>query len=1310
MPSGSDRGSRDFLFGDPSFVTAEDDYEDLLVPTINGSKVTYSIDFTRADEFAALDCHLRSSAGYVLNSGEAGPATDENSQAIDKGDPESDWTLEPEPNGSHINLGAYGNTPEASKTSVGQPRILSASVTCPGGVARPVVSLEMGIDSGVDYNAFVKLVCKTGDVTVAEKSFEGVRNGDTVTYLLPCYFADGVRVDVAYEVTASSATKVSDTVSGVVSGTRPAFFGHGGGPTVVHVRAGADCLCDGSSWEHAYPDVQSALAAVTDDKTAVWVSEGTFDCVISVSRAAPLAVMGGFTGVEDTPAERAPGRRTTLDNANEKDGLVIASDAAVRFECIDFRRMLKRAIRKTGRGDLTVTDCGFYGNGGAGRDIAGHGISIDGSSAATLVVSNCAFAGNCYLHLDTTSGTTAYENAGDGCGVAVESCARAYFDDTAFVTNGVKLNTTQACYMGNHKGSALYASATPVTVRNCRFAGNVGGVRSQSSACDGGTVVLEGACGGSAFTNCAFVGNMEMLSMNDGYTQNGGAVVVLMDSASAKVDFANCTFAYNLTQGKYSPGGLNVVKGDATVRNTVFFGNVRGYKDTSGITTGWDADVKKDGKLTIRYSSVTGGEKRIAGYTGTSVDSDGTLSVLDPQFVTPFSDVEAQIVTSDGWRYYRTDAYAALAAFDVHLLSVAGYCVNGGAAGPATTAISSAIDGGGPLDDCHLEPEPNGGRVNLGYCGGTERASKTSVATPVVNEVTVDCPNGHTQPRAIISMGATSPTDIYSATVTVECYLKSNPGERFTTVYPNVGNGTVITNWVPWCYQNGDDVQIDVKVAAPGVSDITVTSDLTVTGEVDPSFQKGGGADVIHVRAGATGLNNGSDWFHAYTDIRSAFQSLGAKREIWIARTGAVRCPDMVLVNAATLEAIRGGFAGVEETADARDGLGRTVFDAQTEDANAFRLANGTDLELDGLEFVNARERGLYKTGDGGITLVDCAFRWNGAKLSTLNERGSGAYLTGSSSASAVIANCRFEGNVMRSGAPNANNFGLGGALCVTTFNSLELVGTQFLTNGVAPEADTGSNTLGRDGFKGSAVYVKGVPVTMRDCEFRGNRGTCREGERGGCVRLEGACGGSVIDHCLWLGNYEMTGWNNNRCDSTCTGALVLNLDDAASAVTVRNSTIAYNLSGYYTAAAGISVAKGTLDLVDSIVFGNRLASGATVGSDLALTVEEIEQLKERNDWGKPLDESKMTAYTVETTDTKQHGMKPAAESRVYSRLHGQALKHFSPACRMLSPRSGTACRMLPRPHGMQSPSRSSDSSPTCGDTSPRISPAWPIH
>ncbi len=68
-------------------------------------------------------CHLRSFAGVYTGDwfGDNGKwvttKRKENSPAIDAGDPASDHSLEPMPRGMRINLGAYGNTKVASKTS-----------------------------------------------------------------------------------------------------------------------------------------------------------------------------------------------------------------------------------------------------------------------------------------------------------------------------------------------------------------------------------------------------------------------------------------------------------------------------------------------------------------------------------------------------------------------------------------------------------------------------------------------------------------------------------------------------------------------------------------------------------------------------------------------------------------------------------------------------------------------------------------------------------------------------------------------------------------------------------------------------------------------------------------------------------------------------------------------------------------------------------------------------------------------------------------------------------------------------------------
>jgi hypothetical protein len=78
-----------------------------------GAGVIYT-DPLFASEVDPCDVHLKSKAGR-WHSGWVFDGV--MSPCIDAGDPASDWSLEPRGNGRRINLGSYGNTPEASRTT-----------------------------------------------------------------------------------------------------------------------------------------------------------------------------------------------------------------------------------------------------------------------------------------------------------------------------------------------------------------------------------------------------------------------------------------------------------------------------------------------------------------------------------------------------------------------------------------------------------------------------------------------------------------------------------------------------------------------------------------------------------------------------------------------------------------------------------------------------------------------------------------------------------------------------------------------------------------------------------------------------------------------------------------------------------------------------------------------------------------------------------------------------------------------------------------------------------------------------------------
>jgi hypothetical protein len=90
------------------------------------------------------DYHLKSAAGRYDPAAGTWVLDDVNSPCIDKGDPNDPIATEPNPNGGRINIGAYGGTPQASKSPSG---IVQTVCTA------PIVG-DLNGDCKVDYEDF----------------------------------------------------------------------------------------------------------------------------------------------------------------------------------------------------------------------------------------------------------------------------------------------------------------------------------------------------------------------------------------------------------------------------------------------------------------------------------------------------------------------------------------------------------------------------------------------------------------------------------------------------------------------------------------------------------------------------------------------------------------------------------------------------------------------------------------------------------------------------------------------------------------------------------------------------------------------------------------------------------------------------------------------------------------------------------------------------------------------------------------------------------------------------------------------------
>jgi len=235
-----------------AFVGAASDYNDIYVT--GGARLGYSpvcspcatLDQWRAhtgtdahsisvDPLFAYaetgDLHLKSQAGWYAAIDGLPPenpvawyADEVSSPCIDAGNPSSDCSQEPTPNGSRVNMGAYGNTEQASKTSAPASCALEFSsptytVSERGATATITVTRDVPTASGVTVHY------ETSDGTATQPAKYATANGTlswTASDITPKTFAVTIVDESAYEGDKTVNLTLSDPTGGAVLGTNSA--------------------------------------------------------------------------------------------------------------------------------------------------------------------------------------------------------------------------------------------------------------------------------------------------------------------------------------------------------------------------------------------------------------------------------------------------------------------------------------------------------------------------------------------------------------------------------------------------------------------------------------------------------------------------------------------------------------------------------------------------------------------------------------------------------------------------------------------------------------------------------------------------------------------------------------------------------------------------------------------------------------------------------------------------------------------------------------------------------------------------------
>ena len=963
---------------------------------------------------------------------------------------------------------------------------------------------------------------------------------------------------------------------------------------------------------------------------AILLKTGTYAPATRLWVRSTFVMSGGLAGV-DNHTKSAPDAKSVLDGRGVVDLVNVEripdADTAY-FRGIEFRRAYSTALRKTDvkyggvnySGGVDVDGCRFADNApdysfADTRYAYASAIAafIDGGAArkSKFRCANTLFDGNVTTNI---SGEAGYD-WGSTMVVNIKDIGSAEFVGCQFVTNGIpftqKLGVPPS---GAPRHSPFAASLVDfngmasLTVRDCEFRGNRTHTISQNGYYQPMVYARRGGAPTSwqcAFTNCLFVGNevTHAMAMNNYLVFMNNRGILCIDGASVAANPAevvNCTFAYNIANTIDSTAGLCLNNGRLKLRNSILYSNRRMPKTTfqDDRVTGSDFYVVGSGQADVDYTLFTSLDATNVSGAASSVISLGEhVYTGSPRFVSGADDFAA-LISSTSETLQQTigftpddETMAAVLALDVH----------------TTGQRYPMVDGGDYETPVGAEPSPNGARVNLGYYGGTAEAETTPVGQPEFSGgVAVTFPYESGQPHLAFEVGGTG-SFIANASV-----FWSTNGVDFVRYkdFDGLVMGSRFDQDLFLMFDRDQSLSIRVLLHSYGSEGRTATSVQDVPYDRDPTFGHGGGAGIVHVRAGAHGDGSGSDWFNAIADINSALDRF-RQGEIWFSGefTLGESIQSVATTGALTL---RGGFDGSEDSAAERAKGARTTIDGQrTYKTFEFSSAAGNPVTIEGFLLRQSLLQAIRKTGAGDIVVRDCDFysnNWNEWAEYTDSSQGSAAYIVGSAGTTvATVTNCVVAGGMHVGGHANDGRYISRMGLYFQNLGRAHVDGCLFLTNGVAPGAADLGTAVASQSAGGVAIAAVAAPLTARNCEFRGNRAqawsTGGSYANGGIVSLTGNGGGSAFTNCLFVANsLEQSYVKSTAATNAYSGMVMANFDTAARTVDFVNCTFAGNLVDTPSSPAGVNIANGTASIANCVFdcnYTSRHRLSDTVGNDV---------------------------------------------------------------------------------------------------------------
>ncbi len=395
---------------------------------------------------------------------------------------------------------------------------------------------------------------------------------------------------------------------------------------------------DGSSWDRAYRNIQSAVdIAYALGESEVWVAAGFYtaatDAVVTLLEG--VAVYGGFAGTEFERDQRDWTMNATVIDGEGVRRCVVGADGAVLDGFT-----IAHGWAGNGGGMVNwpastfVANCTFVAN--TAIEKGGAMFNYDSSlriTGCTFVANTAGYsgggmynAGNVWVEQCTFSGNTAgsgggIENASGS--VSITDCVfeanSASFSGGAIYNADMAEPVLERCLFAENVtedfGGGIYNLAPSCSIEDCEFDGNsaFGGAglstvdaspviskcifKSNQAVVGGGGIYIYG--GLPEVTNCVFWGN----------TAEMGGAMAIIDTGEPRV--MNCTLAGNKAS-RYA-AALLVINASPLITNSILWGNVAPiYQETL---------VPPPTVATVTFSCVAGG------FAGT-----GNLNA-EPQFV-----------------------------------------------------------------------------------------------------------------------------------------------------------------------------------------------------------------------------------------------------------------------------------------------------------------------------------------------------------------------------------------------------------------------------------------------------------------------------------------------------------------------------------------------------------------------------------------------------------------------------------------------------------------------------------------------------